>query len=241
MNGAGTGGGYRNVSIEDDPEADDPPPRPTTSPSPPAEPQPEQYQASPPPTKVQSPPPPAAPEVIDVETPQSEEPEYLNPLSYTNALIRQATLPNLPPDLDDFGIPPSPPGSPDPSLSQKLDTFHRLRERGVFFNDRLGENKSFRNPRLLEKLRGYVGIEDQYGSNLPTSVWDPHGFKEEQFYDKLGMSALTSIANDSRETEARIRCLTSTTIERAAICNRVYIFVKCAIQKVSCRESDGRT
>jgi HCNGP-like protein len=238
MNGRGTGA-YRNVSIEDDPESDDPPALPTAPP--PAVPQPEPYQVSSPPTKVQSPPPSAAPEVIDVETPQSEEPEYLNPLAYTNTLIRQATLPNLPPDLDDFGIPPSPPGSPDTSLSQKLDTFRRLRERGLFFNDRLGENKGFRNPRLLEKLRGYVGIEDQYGSNLPASVWDPHAFKEEQFYDKLGMSVLTSMINGSRETEARIRGVTGTTIERATICNRVYVFFKCALQKVGCGESYGRT
>jgi hypothetical protein len=95
-------------------------------------------------------------------------------------------MPTLPPDLNDFGIPPSPPGSPDPSLTAKLDNFRQLRERGVFFNDRLGGNRGFRNPKLLERLRGYVGVEDEYGSHLPASVWDPHGFTQDQYYDVLG-------------------------------------------------------
>jgi HCNGP-like protein len=109
-------------------------------------------------------------------------------LAYTNSLIRQVTMPILPPDMEDFGIPPSPPGSPPPELKKKFDHFRELRERGVYFNDRLGENKGFRNPKLLERLRGYVGVEDQYGSQLPTNVWDPHNFPPEHYHDKLGMS-----------------------------------------------------
>lgn len=97
-------------------------------------------------------------------------------------------MPVLPPDLEDFGIPPSPPGSPDPTLTQKLDNFRQLRDQGVYFNDRLGGNRGFRNPKLLERLRGYAGIEDEYGSHLPTSIWNPHGFSEDQYYDKLGKS-----------------------------------------------------
>jgi HCNGP-like protein len=166
----------RNVTVEDDPEPGDPPPK-TPSPSP---------QQSPSPNRVS--PRPSSPQIIPLDSPASEEPEYMTPLAYTNSLIRQATMPVLPPDLDDFGIPPSPPGSPDPTLSRKLDNFRQLRERGVYFNDRLGGNKGFRNPRLLERLRGYVGVEDEYGSQLPATVWNPHGFKEDQYFDKLGIT-----------------------------------------------------
>ena len=177
MNGAVTNSLSRKVTVEDEPEEGDAPPRrPSTPPRPPS------------PSPKQMSPQPPSPQMIQVDTPASDEPEYLTPLEYTNSLIRQATMPILPPDVDDFGIPPSPPGSPDPSLAKKLDNFRQLRERGVYFNDRLGGNRGFRNPKLLERLRGYIGIEDEYGSHLPTSVWNPNGFTEDQYFDKLGMS-----------------------------------------------------
>jgi HCNGP-like protein len=172
----------RPVTVEDDPEPGDPPPRPST----PAQYAPEDSM------DVESAAP-SPPSVIELGSPSDEQPEYMSARSYTSAQIRQATMPNLPPDLDDFGIPPSPPGTPDVALAEKLRNFQQLRERGVFFNDRLVENKGFRNPKLLDKLAGYVGIQDEYGSNLPTEVWNPRGFSKDQYYDKLGISPLLNI------------------------------------------------
>jgi len=117
----------------------------------------------------------------------------MTPLAYQNSLVREATMPILPADLDDFGIPPSPPGSPDPSLAAKLDKFRQLREKGVFFNDRLGENRGFRNPKLLQRLRGFVGVADEYGSQLSASIWDPHGFTEDQYSDVLGTFSVSTV------------------------------------------------
>jgi len=184
MNGAArTEAGPRNVTIEDDPEPGDPPPR-GSSPSPPPAPAPQQPSAPPKDLPQQPQSPLAGPEEDNGES--DGEPEYMTPLQYTNSLIRQATMPILPPDMEDFCIPPSPPGSPDRALAQKLENFRQLRQRGVHFNDRLGSNKGFRNPKILERLRGYVGVEDEYGSHLPEKVWNPHGFSEDQYYDKLG-------------------------------------------------------
>jgi HCNGP-like protein len=187
MNGAATTR-HRNVTIEDESEPGDPPPRPyAPSPSPSQSPVPQQL----PSPKVRSPRPVSphapSPEVIDVDSPSSDSPEYISQLSYQNSLIREATMPILPPDLNDFGIPPSPPGSPDPSLTAKLDKFRQLREQGVFFNDRLGENRGFRNPKLLERLRGFVGVKDEYASHLPIEIWNPHAFTEDQYFDVLGI------------------------------------------------------
>lgn len=194
MNGAVTR--TLNVTVEDEPESGDPPPRP---PSPPKQPS-----LSPPKTDP-SPQPSQSPQVLTLDTPASDEPEYITQLVYKNALIRQSTMPTLPPDLDDFGIPPSPPGTPDPTLSGKLEHFRQLRERGVYFNDRLGGNKGFRNPKLLEKLCGYVGIEEEYGSHLPTSIWNPHGFTEDQYFDKIGtfpnLSHFTKYAAEKQRLE----------------------------------------
>jgi hypothetical protein len=183
MNGTAPKSVPRHVTIEDDPETgEDPSPHLGPSPHSPR-------QASP---AIQQPS--KEPMSLPLQGPEAnnngmsdEEPEYMKSLQYTNSLIRQATMPSLPPDMEDFGIPPSPPGSPDPELAQKLENFRQLRQRGVYFNDRLGSNKGFRNPKLLDRLRGYVGIEDEYASHLPEKVWNPHGFKEDQFYDKLGM------------------------------------------------------
>ena len=172
----------RPVTVEDEPEPGDPPPRPRTSPQLHVEEK----------MDIKKTPSLSPPIVIDTDSPSEEQPEYISTLTYTNALIRQTTMPILPPDLDDFGIPPSPPGTPDPSLTDRLKNFQQLRERGVFFNDRLGGNKGFRNPKLLDRLCGYVGIQDEYGSNLPTDVWNPQGFSKDQYYDKLGMPHLLS-------------------------------------------------
>jgi len=183
MNGAVTNALPRNVTVEDEPESGDPSPR--TSPSPPQQPQLQPLKPSP--KNNASPQPLQSPPIINLDTPASDEPEFMTHLAYTNTLLRQATMPILPPDLDDFGIPPSPPGTPDPSLSSKLENFRQLRERGLYFNDRLCGNKGFRNPKLVEKLRGYVEVEDEYGSHLPLTVWNPHGFSEDKYFDKIGI------------------------------------------------------
>jgi HCNGP-like protein len=182
MNGAVTRNIPMNVTVEDEPEPGDPPPRP---PSPPIQQQ--QIPLSSSPKVTLSPGHSQSPQIAPLDPPALDEPEIITRLAYANALIRESTMPILPPDLDDFGIPPSPPGTPDPSLSNKLDNFRQLRERGVHFNDRLGGNKGFRNPKLLEKLRGYVGIEDEYGSLLPSQAWNPHSFSEDQYFDKIGI------------------------------------------------------
>ena len=192
MNGAVTKTLPRNVTVEDEPEPGDPPPQPHPSPPQPPIPSPKNNVS---PQQSQS------PQIITIDTPASEEPEFMTQLAYINSLIRQATMPILPPDLDDFGIPPSPPGTPGPSLSNKLDNFRQLREKGVYFNDRLGGNKGFRNPKLLEKLRGYVGIEDEYGSHLRSSIWNPHGFSQEQYFDKIGILYIRNLTKFTAEKQ----------------------------------------
>jgi HCNGP-like protein len=179
----------KNVAIEDAPEPGDPPPRKPSSPlsqpqTPPSQPP---ANVTPPPiTNPTSP----LPEPSRSEIPLTDIPildhDPMTSLENTSDLIRQATMPILPPDMDDFGIPPSPPGSPSSLLTQKIENIREWRERGVYFNDNLASNKSFRNPRILEKLRGYAGIQDQYSSHLSTSIWNPHGFPDDWYYEALG-------------------------------------------------------
>jgi hypothetical protein len=221
MNGATGRVIPRPVTVEDEPEPGDPPPRPYSPSPPPPQPSTDHHQnthetASGNEGPALLPMDSQTPEVMDIDTPAFDEPEYMTRLQYTNSLIRQATMPILPPDLDDFDIPPSPPGSPDPNLTSKLDNFQQLRDRGIYFNDRLASNKSFRNPQLLGKLSGYVGIDDEYGTNLPPSIWDPHGFTRDQYHDV--------IAEKQRQTfdalQERQRTEQRTSIEFASASNK---------------------
>jgi hypothetical protein len=66
-------------------------------------------------------------------------------------------------------IPPSPPGSPPrghEALTAKFDTFLRLkRTKGVHFNERLASSAGLRNPALMDKLLGFVGLETGFGTD----------------------------------------------------------------------------
>ncbi|KAK3392924.1 HCNGP-like protein-domain-containing protein [Podospora didyma] len=120
-----------------------------------------------------------------------------SPYSASRALLRDLTLPAVP----NMDIPPSPPGSPAPpgldALNAKFDNFLNLkRTKGVHFNERVAASSALRNPALMDKLLGFVGIEtdfvegdaaaqQQYATTLPADVWDPHAFPEWAFRGPL--------------------------------------------------------
>ncbi|KAL2864554.1 HCNGP domain-containing protein [Aspergillus lucknowensis] len=104
------------------------------------------------------------------------------PLSTSRTLIHDLTLP-LVPNLD---IPPSPPGSPDPSANAKFAHFLSLKKEDVHFNEKLAGSASLKNPSLLRKMMEHSGIDEQaqYSSSLPPDLWDisilpDWGYKEE--------------------------------------------------------------
>ena len=106
----------------------------------------------------------------------------VSPYSTSRALIHDMTLPPIP-NLD---IPPSPPGSPDPTANKKFAHFLTLKKQGIHFNDKLASSSSLKNPSLLDKLMDHAGIDErtQYASSIPQELWDPSslpswGFKEE--------------------------------------------------------------
>lgn len=57
-----------------------------------------------------------------------------------------------------------------PQFQAKLRHFHALRAQGVFFNDSLQSNKSFRNPSILSKLVDFVNVDEKL-SAIPSDVW----------------------------------------------------------------------
>jgi len=105
-----------------------------------------------------------------------------SPFSASRTLIHDLTLPPVP-NLD---IPPSPPGSPNPTVNKKFVHFLSLKKEGIHFNEKLTRSSSLKNPSLLTKMRQHAGIDDQaqYATSIPPELWDVSalptwGFKEE--------------------------------------------------------------
>jgi hypothetical protein len=59
-----------------------------------------------------------------------------------------------------------------------------LKLAGNNFNSSIENSNSFGNHTIMDKLITNLSI-DQYGSNYPKEVFDPHGFPAEGFYDEL--------------------------------------------------------
>lgn len=134
----------------------------------------------------------------DALTPQPSQTAPLSPYSTNRNLIHTLTLPTVP----NMDIPPSPPGSPSSSAAQaaltaKFDKFLELkRKKGTHFNARIADSHALKNPPLMDKLLGFVGVgvsfEDgstegtqQYATTLPTELWDPAAFPEWAYRGQL--------------------------------------------------------
>ncbi|EGG00613.1 uncharacterized protein MELLADRAFT_67653 [Melampsora larici-populina 98AG31] len=72
----------------------------------------------------------------------------------------------------------------DITLVSKLEKFKSLRDQGIYFNDNLVKNKSYRNPHIYTKLVQFVDVEET-GSNFSPDIWDPLGFPTEAYADAL--------------------------------------------------------
>ena len=127
--------------------------------------------------------------------PDSHDPPK-SPYTTRRTLLRDLTLPAI--NISSLEIPPSPPPSPSQSsqtrlhdLNAKFDNFLALkRTEGIHFNQRLAASSMLRNPSITDKMLGFVGIEteflgpddvkatEQYGTTLPSDLWNPAAFPE---------------------------------------------------------------
>ncbi|RKP04993.1 HCNGP-like protein-domain-containing protein [Thamnocephalis sphaerospora] len=87
------------------------------------------------------------------------------------------------PDADDWCLPPVVTELCDDAF--QASGWHRLmEEQQVYFNDRLLGSQAFRNPHLYAKLVEFLDL-DETGSNLPQTVFDPHGWPPEAFAEEI--------------------------------------------------------
>ncbi|KAI9373332.1 nucleophile aminohydrolase [Aspergillus egyptiacus] len=126
----------------------------------------------------------------EIEEPSEPNNGQLSPL---RKLIHDLTLPPVP-NLD---IPPSPPGSPSPSVNAKFAHFLSLKKQNVHFNEKLAGSASLKNPSLLKKMMEHAGIDEQsqYSCSLPPYIWDMSnlpswGYKEDLLRAQKELSAI---------------------------------------------------
>ncbi|KAI8920927.1 HCNGP-like protein-domain-containing protein [Powellomyces hirtus] len=120
------------------------------------------------------------------ESTTEEEPE---------SLLQRLLKPEAVDGEDNYGIPPEPTGDADPAIqacgapyncpnSAKIEKWLHLKAAGMRFNDRLEQTHAFRNPSIMSKLIEYLGL-DELGSNFPSHIYDPKGFSEDAFFDRI--------------------------------------------------------
>ncbi|KAI9590901.1 HCNGP-like protein-domain-containing protein [Syncephalis fuscata] len=84
----------------------------------------------------------------------------------------------------------------DEDFQAKIANWHELMKNDqLYFNDRLLGSQAFRNPQLYAKLVEFFEL-DEFGSNLPKEIYDPHGFPASGY-------AETIVKEQQRKAEER--------------------------------------
>ena len=87
--------------------------------------------------------------------------------------------------LRNVQLPPEPVGQCSAALQEKIkEMLQKKAMHGYVWNERVQQNKGFRNPSIYEKLVQLVNL-DEFGSNFPNHLFDPHEFGEESNYKNL--------------------------------------------------------
>ncbi|CAG8525739.1 6528_t:CDS:2 [Diversispora eburnea] len=100
------------------------------------------------------------------------------------AAMRQLLTPKPIEGKDNWGILTEPETECDQALKEKIAHFHKLKSKGILFNENLQKNKAFRNPHIYNKLVEFVEL-DEIGSNFDREIFDPYGYPPEAFVDQL--------------------------------------------------------
>lgn len=89
---------------------------------------------------------------------------------------------------EDIKIPKAPRGSVDPLIQEKMLKLKEKKDAtGMDMKYHIQKRKDFRNPSIYEKLIDHCGIEE-FGSNFPPEVFDPHSFEPDSYYEKLSQA-----------------------------------------------------
>ncbi|XP_056347474.1 SAP30-binding protein-like [Oenanthe melanoleuca] len=86
---------------------------------------------------------------------------------------------------DEIKIPPEPPGRCSNQLQDKIEKlYERKMKEGMDMNSIIQKKKAFRNPSIYKKLIQFCSI-DEFGTNYPKDMFDPHSWSEDSYYEAL--------------------------------------------------------
>ena len=86
--------------------------------------------------------------------------------------------------LSEVSLPPEPQGRCSNSLQDKIISLLKKKAMGVDLNESIQIRKDFRNPSIYEKLVSFCKL-DEFGSNYPDQLYNPHGWDEDSYYKNL--------------------------------------------------------
>lgn len=112
------------------------------------------------------------------------------------------TLEGLSPD--EIVIPPEPKGQCSRELREKIAKYHARMLVGDDMIGTIERRKDFRNPSIYEKLIAYCDI-DEFGSNYPPELYDPHKYGPESYYEKLNDKQKEEMDKYEKEKKDKIR------------------------------------
>ncbi len=82
-------------------------------------------------------------------------------------------------------LPPEPTGGCSAALQEKIvNLLQKKGQLGIDLNRNVQRRKDYRNPSIYEKLVHFCDL-DEFGSNYPEHLYNPHEWGAESFYDSL--------------------------------------------------------
>ena len=94
-------------------------------------------------------------------------------------------------------LPPEPQGRCSNSLQDKITTLLKKKAMGIDLNESIQNRKDFRNPSIYEKLVNFCKL-DEFGSNYPDHLYNPHEWGEESFYKNLRKAQMKAYEKKER-------------------------------------------
>ncbi|VDM96494.1 unnamed protein product [Thelazia callipaeda] len=94
--------------------------------------------------------------------------------------------PQIHDEIMEIRLPPSPSAKCPPELEARFRGFFERKAQGADLNALIQKRRDFRNPSMYEKLIEKFEV-DELGSNFAPSVFDPHGFAKDCFYDQISI------------------------------------------------------
>ncbi|KAM3716265.1 SAP30-binding protein [Dirofilaria immitis] len=106
-------------------------------------------------------------------------------------------------------LPPSPTAKCSAELEARFRGFFEKKAQGADLNALIQKRRDFKNPSMYEKLIEKFEV-DELGSNFAPSVFDPHGFTKDCFYDQISALQKEAMEKYNATVEKKISGTAST-------------------------------